>query len=117
MGKEFQNRKNILGLTPSLVKNTDCSNSKKVKKKRFDLPATSVGKDYREAGEAKSNQEFYSRFRIVTEEIYARDFWPEIISEKHWQSVETHLREANELTGIFVTTLKIMHQKQRTSNF
>ena len=36
---------------------------------------------------------------------------------KKWYAVETNLKEANELTAIFVNSLKTMNKKLLNSNF
>jgi len=47
----------------------------------------------------------------VLEESDESCYWLEIIKEKNWLNVDAQLKEANELTAIFVTMLKKMNQK------
>ena len=70
---------------------------------------TSVGANYRAALRARSDKEFISKMNIVLEESDESLFWLEIIAEKKWienEIVGVALKEANELTAIFVTILK-----------
>lgn len=70
---------------------------------------TSVGANYRASLRAKSDKEFVSKMNIVLEESDESMFWLEIIQEKKWINdtiASEALKEANELTSIFVTILK-----------
>jgi four helix bundle protein len=73
--------------------------------------ATSVGANYRAVCRARSAREFISKLNIVLEEADECCFWLEIIQSRNWLKVDTELREANELTAIFVATLKTMNNK------
>jgi four helix bundle protein len=73
--------------------------------------ATSVGANYRAVCRARSNKEFISKLNIVLEEADECCFWLEIIHSRNWINVEKELKEANELTAIFVATLKTMNNK------
>lgn len=84
--------------------------------------ATSVGANYRAVCRSRSDRKFIAKMNIVLEEVDEYCFWLEIIDEKKWLFVETLLNEANELTAIFVSSLKTMNtrknsQKIPTSNF
>lgn len=71
---------------------------------------TSVGANYRASSRSRSDNEFVSKMNIVLEEADESLFWLEIIAEKKWvenqELITTALKEANELTAIFVTILK-----------
>jgi len=117
MSKELQERTKRFALSAiEIVEKMDYSIPKKVVMNQLIRSATSVAANYRAACRARSDKEFVSKLNIVLEEIDECCFWLEIISEKRWQSIEKHLKEANELTAIFVTALKSMHQKQKTFN-
>ena len=75
---------------------------------------TSVGANYRAVCRSRSDKEFVSKMNIVLEESDECCFWLEIIIAKKWINnnlVERNLKEANELTAIFVSSLKTMNQK------
>lgn len=78
---------------------------------------TSVGANYRASCRARSDNEFVSKMNIVLEESDESMFWLEIIQEKKWinnEIVDMALKEANELTSIFVAILK--NTKTRINN-
>lgn len=52
------------------------------------------------------------KMNIVLEEADECSFWLEIIEEKKWQEVGSLLKEANELTAIFVSSLKTINARQ-----
>ena len=67
--------------------------------------ATSVAANYRAACRGRSKAEFISKLGIVEEEADESCFWLEIIVESGLMEkklVESLLKEANELTAIFV---------------
>lgn len=72
---------------------------------------TSVGANYRAARRARSDREFVSKINIVLEEADESAYWLEIIQEMKWKNVDDLLKEANELTAIFVSILKKMNKK------
>jgi four helix bundle protein len=77
---------------------------------------TSVGANYRAVCRARSDKEFIAKMNIVLEESDEVCFWLEIIQEKKWvgiEIIEPILKEANELTAIFVSTLKTMNTKNQ----
>ena len=77
---------------------------------------TSVGANYRAALRGRSDREFVSKMNIVLEEADESLFWIELIKHKNWISgklLDDLVREANELTAIFVSTLKTMDLKNR----
>ncbi len=76
---------------------------------------TSVGANYRAAKRARSDKEFIAKVNIVLEEADETLFWLEIIKIKKWIDtiiIERLLTEADELTAIFVSTLKTMNSKR-----
>jgi four helix bundle protein len=71
--------------------------------------ATSVGANYRAACRSRSKAEFVSKISIVLEEADETVFWLELLSHAEIISAmrtEGLLREANELTSIFVSSLR-----------
>ncbi|VAW27670.1 hypothetical protein MNBD_BACTEROID07-38 [hydrothermal vent metagenome] len=79
---------------------------------------TSVGANYRAALRRRSDREFVSKMNIVLEEADESLFWLELIEHKSWISdklLGDLLKEANELTAIFVSTLNTMHSKRKKS--
>ncbi|PKP24548.1 MAG: four helix bundle protein [Bacteroidetes bacterium HGW-Bacteroidetes-2] len=118
MSKELQNRTKLFSLSIiDLVEKMDYSISKKAVMNQLVRSATSVGANYRASNRARSDKEFIAKMNIVLEEADECCFWLEIIDEKKWAQVENLLKEANELTAIFVTILKKMNQKLKSSNF
>jgi four helix bundle protein len=118
MSKDLQNRtKNFSLSIIDLVEKMDYSISKKVVINQLVRSATSVGANYRAACRSRSDREFIAKLNIILDEIDECSFWLEIIQSKNWQQVEIQLKEANELTAIFVSSLKSMNQKCQTSNF
>lgn len=116
MGTELKNRTKKFSLSIiTLVEEMEYSLSKKVVLNQLVRSATSVGANYRAANRARSDREFISKMNIVLEEADESCFWLEIINEKQWRNVEPELKEANELTAIFVTILKKMNAKASTS--
>ena len=76
--------------------------------------ATSVGANYRAACRGRSRAEFNSKLRIVIEEADECCYWLEIIIESKMigeKRVEELLKEANELTAIFVSAVKTSSAK------
>jgi len=78
---------------------------------------TSVGANYRAVCRARSDKEFIAKMNIVLEESDEVCFWLEIIQEKKWVSIEIIepiLKEANELTAIFVSSLKTINDRHNS---
>lgn len=70
---------------------------------------TSVGANYRAVCRARSDREFVAKMTIVIEEADETLFWIEIIQDKKWADYDTLnliWKEGNELTAIFVATIK-----------
>ena len=75
---------------------------------------TSVGSNYRAACRAKSKTDFIYKINIVEEEADESAFWLELIVESELMpksKIESLLKEANELTAIFVSTNKTAKSK------
>ena len=75
---------------------------------------TSVAANYRAAKRARSDKEFISKMNIVLEEADETIYWLEIIKAKQWtdiEAIEILIKEANELTAIFVSTLKTINNR------
>ncbi len=75
---------------------------------------TSVGANYRAAKRARSDKEFIAKINIVQEKADETLFWLEVIKEKGWVNdklLEGLLKEADELTAIFTSTLKTMNKR------
>ena len=78
---------------------------------------TSVGANYRAVCRARSDREFVSKMNIVLEESDETLFWLEIIQVKQWADkpkLEKLWKEGNELTAIFVSSLKTVNNKLNT---
>jgi four helix bundle protein len=74
----------------------------------------SVGANYRAACRARSDKEFISKLSIVLEESDETLYWLEIIQEMNWlpsESLTPLITEANELTAIFVSSLKTVKER------
>ena len=78
---------------------------------------TSVGGNYRAVCRARSDREFIAKRSIVIEESDETLFWLEIILEKQWinkSEIDIIWKEGNELTAIFVSSMKTI--KDRVNN-
>ncbi len=114
---DLQNRTKSFSISIiSLVEKIGYSMPKKVVSNQLVRSATSVGANYRAAIRARSDREFIAKLNIVLEEADECCFWLEIIKEKNWQNVDKELKEANELTAIFVSTLKTMNARVNKQN-
>ncbi|GAB2623088.1 four helix bundle protein [Belliella aquatica] len=78
--------------------------------------ATSVGTNYRAVCRARSDNEFISKLQIVLEEADESGYWLELIQAKGWVDVSRQLQEANELTAIFVSSLKTIKNRSNSKN-
>jgi len=70
---------------------------------------TSIGANYRAACRSRSKAEFISKISIVLEEADETVFWLELLLQSEMSSkirIEGMLAEANELTSIFVSSLR-----------
>ncbi len=69
----------------------------------------SVGANYRASSRAKSTADFIYKIEIVIEEADESMYWLEVITEANMLPASTTqplIKEANELTSIFVATVK-----------
>ena len=76
---------------------------------------TSVGANYRAACRSKSKSDFIYKINIVEEEADESAYWLELIVESGLRpnsKIESLLKEANELTAIFVATNKTAKLKR-----
>lgn len=77
--------------------------------------STSVGANYRAACRAKSTADFVNKLKIVEEEAdessYFLDLLYEIDKGKNKEVLRSLLKESNELTSIYVASLKTMREK------
>jgi len=80
--------------------------------------STSVAANYRASCRARSDKEFVAKLGVVVEESDETLFWIEIINEAEilpgTPELEALLIEANELTAIFVNSVKTV--KNRLKN-
>ena len=76
--------------------------------KQFMRAATSVGANYRASCRARSVAEFIAKVGVCAEEADETMFWLEIISETGHkdEQVKALWKEADELTRIFVSSIK-----------
>jgi four helix bundle protein len=71
--------------------------------------ATSVGAQHREAHRARSTAEFISKMESAVQELDESSYWLELLAEAklvELHHVEVLMTEANELTAIFVASVK-----------
>jgi four helix bundle protein len=77
--------------------------------------ATSVAANYRAVNRAKSDRDFISKMETVIEECDETLFWLEMIDEVNVDIDKERLRkltdEANQLTAIFVSSVKTIKQR------
>jgi len=81
---------------------------------------TSSGANYRAAKRARSDREFIAKINMVLEESDESLYWLEIIEKKNRLSnslLNEAIKEADELTAIFTSTLKKMNSKNMSSKF
>ena len=71
--------------------------------------ATSVGANYRAACRSRSKAEFVAKLGLVLEEADETVFWLELLVEARIvpaEKLQNLVAEANELTAIFVSSLR-----------
>lgn len=76
---------------------------------------TSVGAQYREACRAKSPADFISKMEGSLQELDETGYWLELLAESEIISAEKLIdlqKENNELTAIFVTSVKTAKQNK-----
>lgn len=92
-----------------MIENFPKSNSAKVIGYQLLRSSTSVGANYRAACRARSKAEFISKIKIVEEEADESLYWLELIQELKFFKAELItdlIKEADELTAIFTSTVK-----------
>lgn len=98
---------NLVELLPNKVSTRVVSN-------QISKSATSVGANYRAVCRSRSDKEFVSKMNIVIEEADETLFWLELIGEMNWikkEEVQKIWLEGNELTAIFVSSLKTINAR------
>ncbi|HSY76798.1 MAG TPA: four helix bundle protein, partial [Bacteroidia bacterium] len=79
--------------------------------------ATSIGANYRTALRSRSDKEFIAKIGIIVEEADETLYWLEIMREVPQfngvkNEIDLLMKEANELTAIFVSTLKTLKSQK-----
>jgi four helix bundle protein len=98
----------------NLVEEMPKTNAANIVSNQLLRSATSVGSNYRASTRARSDKEFISKINIVQEESDESLFWLEVIEEKKWinsPDLPKLLKEADELTAIFTSTLKTINKR------
>ena len=111
--------KNFSLMVIDLVEKLPNSISVRVIANQIVKSGTSVGANYRAVCRARSDKEFVSKMNIVLEEADETLFWIEIIMAKQWiinSELEIVWKEGNELTAIFVSSLKTVNSKINSQN-
>jgi four helix bundle protein len=111
--------KNFSLMVIDLVERMPDSISVRVIANQIVKSGTSVGANYRAVCRARSDREFVSKMNIVLEEADETLFWIEIIMAKQWVSnleLEVIWKEGNELTAIFVSSLKTVNDRINSQN-
>jgi len=97
-----------------LVEKLPITTASKIVAYQIAKSGTSVGANYRAVCRARSDKEFIAKMEIVLEEADETLFWLEIIIDKNWINktiTESTWKEGNELTAIFVSSLKTVKAK------
>ena len=97
-----------------LVEKLPITTASKIVAYQIAKSGTSVGANYRAVCRARSDKEFIAKMEIVLEEADETLFWLEIIIDKNWLNktiTEPIWKEGNELTAIFVSSLKTVKAK------
>jgi len=111
--------KNFSLMVIDLVERLPNSISVRVIANQIVKSGTSVGVNYRAVCRARSDKEFVSKMNIVLEEADETLFWIEIIIAKQWMTkpeLEIIWKEGNELTAIFVSSLKTVNDRIKKVN-
>lgn len=98
----------------NMVERLPNSNTIRVIANQIVRSASSVAANYRAVCRARSDREFVAKMNIVLEEADETLFWLEIINEKKWMEddeIEKIWKEGNELTAIFVSSLKTVNNR------
>lgn len=82
--------------------------------------STSVAANYRAACISQSTKSFIAKLSIVIEEADESDFWLEFILDENLhpkpQEVERLMKEAQELTKIYISSRLTMSKNQKSGN-
>lgn len=81
----------------------------RVVRNQFTKAGTSVGANYREANRSRSKADFIHKMKICETEASETVFWLKIIEKQTWgdkQEVQSLIKEAGELLGIFTSAGK-----------
>ena len=111
--------KNFSLMVIDLVERLPNSISVRVIANQIVKSGTSVGANYRAVCRARSDREFVSKMNIVLEKADETLFWIEIIIAKQWitkAELELIWKEGNELTAIFVSSLKTVNERINKQN-
>ena len=111
--------KNFSLMVIDLVEKLPNSISVRVIANQIVKSGSSVGANYRAVCRARSDREFVSKMNIVLEEADETLFWLEIIIAKQWMSnpeLEAIWKEGNELTALFVSSLKTVNDRISSQN-
>ncbi|NEX14552.1 MAG: four helix bundle protein [Prosthecochloris sp.] len=103
----------IMKLVDSLPRSTSAN----VIGRQIIRSGTSVGANYRAACRGRSKAEFISKLGVVVEEVDETCFWLELIIEGSLlpkEKVLSLLNEADELTAIFVSSIKTSRGNQKS---
>ena len=113
--KDLRNRTKLFSISVlELVDQLPNSIAARVIANQIAKSATSVGANYRAVCRARSDREFIAKMSIVAEESDETLYWLELIEFKQWiaaYKVRSVICEANELTSIFVTSLKTIKRR------
>ena len=78
---------------------------------------SSVGAHYREACRSRSDAEMVSKLEVALQELDETAYWVELTAESGMISLrrlQPLMDEANELTAIFVTSVRKIKQRRRS---
>jgi four helix bundle protein len=113
MKKELLNRtKKFAYSCIDLVTNIPSSTLNNHVKNQLIRSSTSVAANYRASCHAQTKAAFIAKISIVVEECDETEFWLQLLIDKNIIStnvVTPILKEANELTSIFVSSRKTAH--------
>ena len=101
----------IINLFASLPKTTEAQ----IIGKQILRSGTSVGAQYREACRSRSNAEFISKMQSGLQELDETSYWLELLVEGEIVNegkLKELASEANELTAIFVSSVKTAKSRQ-----
>ena len=117
---DLKNRTKIFALTIiDLVEKLPNTISGRTISNQLVRSGTSVGANYKAVCRERSDKEFIAKLGIVIEEADETLFWLEIIESKKWlnqSEIDKIIKEANELTSIFVSSAKIFKSRLNKSS-